>query len=144
MTRHKKPAGREAAFDYRALAEFRFQIRRFLRLSEEAARRAGLEPQQHQLLLAAKGLSDGTPSVRALAERLQIRHHSAVELVDRTARRGLVRRVRDGRDRRQVRVELTPRGEKILRELTVHHRAMLGEAAPALVETLHRLVPARV
>ena len=126
--------------EYAALAEFRYQIRRFLRFSEDAARAAGIEPQQHQLLLAAKSLASEPPTVRSLAERLQIQHHSAVELIDRTVKRGLVRRTRHGQDRRQVMVELTPKGEKILRELTVHHRAALGEAAPELVKALETLI----
>jgi len=112
-----------------------------LRFSEEAARAAGVEPQQHQLLLAAKGAGDEPPTVRAIAERLQIQHHSAVELIDRTERRGLVRRVRQSGDRRQVAVELTSKGEKTLRELTLHHREALNESAPELVAALDRLVP---
>src|SRR5712692_2945540 len=90
--------------DYEALAELRYQIRRFLHFSEQAARAAGLEPHQHQLLLALKGLpAPGEPaSIGWLAERLQIQHHSAVELVDRLAERGLASRSRAPSDRRQV------------------------------------------
>lgn len=95
--------------DYRSLAEVRYQIRRFLHFSEQAARATGIEPQQHQLLLAVRGLDQ--PSISVLAERLQIQHHSAVELVDRLAERGLVLRSRAPSDRRQVLVQLTPRGE---------------------------------
>jgi len=74
--------------DYRGLGEFRYQIRRFLRFSEQVAREAGIEPQQHQLLLAIKGLPEGVvASISILAERLQIQHHSAVELVDRLVER---------------------------------------------------------
>ncbi len=70
--------------DYYALAEIRYQIRRFLHFSEEAAREAGLVPQQHQLLLALKGLPAGRKAtISELAERLQLRHHSTVELIDR-------------------------------------------------------------
>ena len=97
--------------DYRALAELRYQVRRFLHFSEGAARAAGLEPRQHQLLLALKGLPAGVaPLVGELAKRLQIQHHSAVELVNRLSAGGYVRRQRGGEDRRQVMVSLTPRG----------------------------------
>ena len=144
MARYKRVRSRDgiSTADYQALAEFRYQIRRFLRFSEDAARAAGVEPQQHQLLLSVKNLDSRGESttVRQLAERLQVQHHSAVELIDRSARRGWVRRIRDGQDRRQVRIELTQRGEKLLRELTMHHRHALGEAAPELVETLEALV----
>jgi DNA-binding MarR family transcriptional regulator len=107
--------------DYWALADLRYHIRRFLRIREEAARAVGLEPQQYLLLLQAKGLGTRRPvTLGALAERLQLRHHSTVELVDRLARRRMVRRRRDSGDRRTVRVELAPAGEAVLRRLAVH------------------------
>jgi DNA-binding MarR family transcriptional regulator len=125
--------------DYQALAELRFQIRRFLHFSELAARKMRLEPQQHQLMLALKGLPTGThPTIGKLAERLQIQHHSTVELVNRLSARGLVRRSRAGEDRRQVLLVLTPKGEKVLRELSVGHKAELGTRGPALVSALER------
>jgi len=126
--------------DYRALAEFRYQIRRFVRFSEEAARHAAVEPQHHQLMLAVKGKPDDEPArIAYLAERLQIQHHSAVELVDRLVRKGLITRTRGEQDRREVYVQLTPRGEHILDALTLHTRAELRSAAPALVATLRHL-----
>jgi DNA-binding MarR family transcriptional regulator len=126
--------------DYQALAEFRYQIRRFLRFSEEAARQAGVEPQHHQLMLAVKGKPEGDePRIADLAERLQIQHHSAVELVDRLVKRGLITRSRGEEDRREVYVQLTARGEQVLGELTVHTRAELRSAAPALVAALRKL-----
>ena len=126
---------------YRALAEFRYQIRRFLRFSEEAARKAGLEPQHHQLMLALKGIPAGEePRIGYLAERLQIRHHSAVELVDRLATKGLIQRARGERDRREVYVKLTARGDRVLRNLTLHTRAELRSAAPGLVAALERVM----
>ena len=129
--------------DYRDLAEFRYRLRRFLRFSEGAARKAGLEPQQHQLLLAVKGLPKGAKAtVGTLAERLQIQHHSAVELVDRLAERGFVRRFRDPSDRRQVFVRLRPSGEKILRELSLYHLAELRLVGPNLVKVLKQLISA--
>src|SRR3989440_5582493 len=88
--------------EYQALAEFRYQLRRFLRFSEQAAREVGLEPQQHQLLLTIKGLpADRTASVGELAERLQIQHHSTVELINRMVERGLLERNRDEHDQRR-------------------------------------------
>jgi DNA-binding MarR family transcriptional regulator len=126
--------------DYRALAEFRYQIRCFLRSSEEAARQAGIEPQHHQLMLSLKGRPEGEPPrIAYLAERLQLQHHSAVELVDRLVKKGLIRRTRGAGDRREVHVQLTSRGEDVLERLTMHTRAELQTAAPALVAALRRL-----
>ncbi|HZP22591.1 MAG TPA: MarR family transcriptional regulator [Terriglobales bacterium] len=126
--------------NYQALAEFRYQIRRFQRFSEEACRRVGIEPQQHQLMLAIKGKPSGEePRIVYLAERLQVQHHSAVELVDRLARKGLVARTRSSEDRREVFVRLTPRGEQVLAELTLHTSKELRSAAPSLVASLRKL-----
>jgi DNA-binding MarR family transcriptional regulator len=126
--------------DYQALAEFRYQIRRFLHFSEEAARVAGVEPQHHQLMLAIKGKSpDEEARIVYLAERMQIQHHSAVELVNRLVKKGLITRTRGSEDRREVLVRLTPRGEQILAELTMHTSAELRSAAPALVSMLRKL-----
>jgi len=128
--------------DYRSLAEFRYQIRRFLHFSEQKVRTAGCEPQQHQLLLALKGLvaSGQAPSIRILAERLQIRHHSAVELVDRLVDRGLVIRSRASSDRRQVLIHLTRDGEAELEKLALCHLTELRKNGPALVEALEMLI----
>jgi DNA-binding MarR family transcriptional regulator len=126
--------------DYRSLAEFRFQIRRFQHFSEHAARSAGINPAQHQLLLALKGIPAGTaPSIRHLAERLFLRHHSTVELVDRLQERGLVRRSPSGTDRRQVSVQVTPLGENVLEKLSLIHRAELRSGGPLLVKALQPL-----
>jgi DNA-binding MarR family transcriptional regulator len=123
--------------DYESLAELRYQIRRFLSFSEQAARAAGLEPRQHQLMLGLKGLpAKARPTIGELAERLQIQHHSAVELVNRLA--GYIRRARAGEDRREVLLSLTPKGEKVLRRLSLHHRTELRSAGPALVQALRR------
>ena len=133
-----KPA---SAVDYRALAEFRYQIRKFLTFSQQAARAAGIDPQQHQLLLAICGLPEQIkPSIRAMAERLQIRHHSAVELIDRSVAHGLVERRRDGVDRRQVTIHLTAKGEKLLAELSVHHRDELRTAGRELARVLRSII----
>lgn len=127
--------------DYRAMAELRYEVRRFLRFSENAARAAGLEPQQHQLLLALKGLPAGMrPTITVLAERLQIQHHSAVELVDRLASRRLIRRYRSRTDKRQVFVRLTEGGEEVLRKLSLHHLHELKSRGPALARVLNTVI----
>lgn len=123
--------------DYESLAELRYQVRRFLHFSEQAARSAGLEPRQHQLLLALKGLPKNVrPRIGELAERLQIQHHSAVELVNRLAAGGYVRRRRGGNDRREVLLLLMPKGERVLRELSIHHKEELRQQGPKLVRAL--------
>jgi DNA-binding MarR family transcriptional regulator len=127
--------------EYRALAEFRGTLRRFLGFSAEAARAAGLTPQQHQLLLALHGLPGrAEATIGTLAEQLQIRHHSAVELVDRMEARGLVRRARRAKDRRQVLVRLAPRGRGLLLRLSLAHRAELRSIGPALVRALGKVL----
>jgi DNA-binding MarR family transcriptional regulator len=123
--------------EFRGLAEFRYRIRIFLNGGEKAARGAGLEPQQYVLMLALRGLPAGRePSIRELAERMQLRHHSVVELVDRLERRQLLRRERSRDDRRQVLLHLTPKGEKILTRLAKQRISELRDAAPALVRSL--------
>lgn len=125
--------------DYRALAEFRYQIRKFLRLSEEAARAAGLEPQQHQLLLAVKGMPEGTRArIGEIADRLQIQHHSTVELVDRLEKNGYVNRRRSDSDKREVLIVLAPKAERLLRELSLHHHALLQNHGTALISSLRK------
>ncbi len=127
--------------DYATLAEWRYQLRLLLGRRESAARAAGIEPQQYLLLLQVKGLqARGMVTVGMLAERLQIRHHSAVELVDRLVERGLVARRRDDGDRRQVVVTLKAAGEAVLRRLALYSLAELRTEAPALLATLRRLV----
>jgi DNA-binding MarR family transcriptional regulator len=127
--------------EYRALAEFRYQIRSFLNLSEQAARAAGLEPQHHQLLLAIKGAPPPREAtISYLAERLQLQHHSLVELLDRLEARFLVRRIRGSADRRIVLLRITPRGERLLRQLALHHRNLLRSAGPALVRALEAAI----
>ncbi len=127
--------------NYKAMAEFRYHIRRYLRFSEDAARQAGLEPQQHQLLLAVKGLPEGTkPTITALAERLQIQHHSTVELIDRLVDRGFLTRLRASDDRRQVLVKLTHSGDEILQKLSLYHLQELQSVGPTLVKVLESLL----
>lgn len=126
---------------YQALAEFRYQIRKFLHFSEQAVKQGGLERGQYQLMLAIKGMPAGVrPRVRELANRMQIRHHSTVELINRLEARGYVRRARAQNDRREVLLTLTPKGERILAELALHHHEELRTAAPTLVAALRRLM----
>ncbi len=109
--------------DFEALARFRFGIRRYLRFSEETVRRHGVTPQQYQLMLALKGFPGRDWAlVRELADRLQLRHHSMVELINRAQRQGLVRRFTDPDDARAVRVVLTDQGEHLLGRLAALHR----------------------
>ncbi len=129
--------------DYQALADFRYHIRRFLHFSEEVARLSDIEPQQHQVLLAAKGYSGNPeegPTIGYLSERLQLKHHSAVELIDRMVSRGLVARAHSEHDRRQVIVSVTGYGERILRKLSSEHIRQLRDSGPALVVALESIV----
>lgn len=135
------PSGAINENDYRALAEFRHQLRRFLRASEQAARDAGLEPQQHQLMLAVKGMPDDARcTIGDVADRLQIQHHSTVELVDRLVKRGYIQRKQGGEDRRQVLLQLTARGEKVLQRLALYHLQELRVALPELYAMMQELL----
>jgi DNA-binding MarR family transcriptional regulator len=135
--------GRRAAVskaEYETMAAFRYALRRFLRFSEEGAAGVGLTPRQHQALLAIKGYP-GRESVTIgeLAERLQVRHHSAVGLADRLAAQGLVTREQAGADRRQVLLALTASGAGLLERLSVIHRDELRRLGPELISALERL-----
>jgi DNA-binding MarR family transcriptional regulator len=137
-----EPMGADLSADeYQALAEFRYQIRRFLRLSEEAAATAGLEARQYQFLLALKGLiQQEHVTIRELAERMQLRHHSVVGLINRLVDRKLIERRRGEHDRRQVYIHLTPRGDELLRKLALYHHGELQASGPALVTALRALI----
>jgi len=127
--------------EYRAFAEFRYVLRRFLNFSETAARCAGIEPQQHQLLLALKGLPpELRPTIGTLAERLQLRHNSTVELARRSIESGLVLRRSSPLDGREVLLGITARGQRLLRSLSIEHRAEMRSAAPALMRALEALL----
>jgi DNA-binding MarR family transcriptional regulator len=137
----RQTATRKRRIDYTALADFRYEIRRFLNFSENAARATGIEPHQHQALLVIKGLpAHQIATIGVLAERLQIQHHSAVELTDRLESRGLIRRSRSQADRREVLLGLTLRGEKLLQKLTLAHRAELQLAGPKLLAALESAI----
>jgi DNA-binding MarR family transcriptional regulator len=126
---------------YRDLAEFRRQIRQFLHFSELTAKEHGIEAQQHQLLLAVHGLPDGTnPTIREIASRLFIQHHSAVELVDRLEVTGTVVRHPGSQDKREVWVRLTPAGRAILRRLALAHRTELERSGPELAQALNSVL----
>ena len=126
--------------DYQALAEFRFQIRKFLHFSEQAVQGAGLERGQYQLMLAIKGMPDELrPRIRDIANRMHIQHHSAVELINRLERGGYVQRERGLEDRREVLLALTPKGDRVLAELALHHHEELKSTAPKLVAALRRV-----
>lgn len=126
--------------DYRLLAEFRYYLRTFAAFSEEAAREAGLSPQQHQALLAIKGFAGkDAPTVGDLARSLSIRHHSAVGLVDRLVEARLLVRYFDANDRRRVALVLTRRAEEILARLSAVHRGELRRIGPMLRSILAHL-----
>jgi len=136
-TKNSKPV----APNFKAMAELRYQIRCFLRFSENAARQAGIEPQQHQLLLAVKGLpEEAKPTIGVLAERMQLQHHSTVELIDRLVERGFLLRLRATDDRRQVLVKLTRDGEEFLQTLALHHLQELQTVGPKFVKVLQSLI----
>jgi DNA-binding MarR family transcriptional regulator len=126
--------------EYQLLAAFRYALRRFLRFSEEAARAVGIEPQQHQALLAIKGFPERERlTIGELAERLQVKHHTAVELAGRLVANELAARELDPADRRQVYLTLTSHGEAVLEQLTAAHREELRRLGPELQALLSRL-----
>ncbi len=127
--------------DYQELAEFRYQLRHFLQFSETQAREHGIEPQQHQALLALKGLPSRTHStIGGLANRLALRHHTTVELINRLESAGFVERRPDPQDGRQILLHLTPLGTAKLRSLSVAHRQELRVKGPELARALRAIL----
>jgi DNA-binding MarR family transcriptional regulator len=127
--------------EYQALAELRYLIRKFVREGDAVARSAGLEPQQYLLLLAIRGLPGGEEAtIRELADRLALKHHSTVELIDRLETHGYVRRNRSRDDRRRVLVSLLPRGEKQLEQVARHRISELRSSGTALVYAISALL----
>ncbi len=127
--------------EYQALAELRYLIRKFVREGDAVAQTAGLEPQQYLLLLAIRGLPEGEEAtIRALADRLALKHHSAVELIDRLESHGYVRRSRSRDDRRRVLVALLPRGEKLLEQVARDRIGELRASGAALVNAISALL----
>jgi DNA-binding MarR family transcriptional regulator len=122
------------------LADFRFELRRFLQFSEGAAMEAGLQPQQHQLLLQVAGAVEGTPvTIAYAAHRLGLKHNSTVELVDRSEHEDLIERTVDKEDKRRAILRLTRKGRQILQGLSGDHARELNELAPRLVRALRRV-----
>jgi DNA-binding MarR family transcriptional regulator len=127
--------------EYRNLAEFRRQIRRFLHFSETTAKDHGLEPQQHQLLLTVQGLPDVVrPTIGEIAARLFLQHHSAVELANRLESTGAIAREPGPEDKREVWIRLTPRGRALLRRLALAHRNEFEKSGPELARSLQSVL----
>lgn len=127
--------------EYQELAEFRYQLRHFLQFSEVQARGHGIEPQQHQALLALKGLPAGAqPTIGELANRLALRHHTTVELVNRLEVAGFVKRQPDPADGRQILLHLTPQGTAKLRSLSLAHRDELQVKGRELSRALRAIL----
>ena len=122
------------------LADFRYELRRFLQFSESAAQEAGLQPQQHQLLLQVAGAQEGTAvTIAYAAGRLGLKHNSTVELVDRSEREDLIERTTDKEDKRRAILRLTRKGRQVLQKLAGEHARELNEMAPRLVRALRRV-----
>lgn len=122
------------------LAEFRFELRKFLQFSENAALSAGLQPRQHQLLLQVAGARQGAiVTIAYAAERLKLRHNTVVELVNRSVREGLLLRASDAGDQRRVLLQVTPKGKAILKKLSADHARELNMLAPRLIADLRRI-----
>ncbi|NYT86869.1 MarR family winged helix-turn-helix transcriptional regulator [Pollutimonas harenae] len=137
-----QPKGRPTQDDYQMLAAFRLTLRRYHGFSELAALQEGLKPQQHQALLSIKALSAKTPpSVGDVAEQLLIRPHSAVELINRLGRMGLVKRLKDPDDGRKVRIALTALAEEKLAVLSATHLNELNSLRPLLMKLLRNIQP---
>jgi DNA-binding MarR family transcriptional regulator len=127
--------------DFQRLAEFRFQLRRFLHFSSIAVEEAGLRPQQYQLLQCVSGMPDELPpTIAHVAARMLLRHNSAVELVDRAIEQGLLKRVPDPADQRRILLRVTPQGERVLASLTAYHLEELEQAGPELIRALRRVL----
>jgi DNA-binding MarR family transcriptional regulator len=139
MTNPLMPSGQLTDNDYRTLAAIRYALRRFIHFSEEAARSAGLTPQQHQALLGIRAVENSALSIGDLAEFLMVKPHSASELADRLAALGLVGRQPDATDRRVMKLHLTEAGEAALLSLSVTHRDELRRLRPLLSELLVKL-----
>lgn len=126
---------------FRKLAEFRFQLRKFLQFSHAAAEGRGIRPQQYQLLLCVHGmLPELDPTIANIAARMMLKHNSAVELVDRTIGQGLLRRTPDPTDHRRILLRVTSQGERILASLADYHLQELEQTGPELIRALRRVL----
>jgi DNA-binding MarR family transcriptional regulator len=127
------------------LAEFRFQLRRFLHVSQTAAEQMGLRHQRYQLLQCVGGMPDGmAPTIANVATRMFLKHNSAVELVDRTIEQGLLRRLDDAADHRRILLSMTPLGERVLASLAAFHTRELEQSGPELVQALDHVLSSRI
>ncbi|HEY6127963.1 MAG TPA: MarR family transcriptional regulator [Candidatus Acidoferrum sp.] len=134
-------AKRITSAEFQALAELRYRLRRFLKEGDAAARVSGLEPQQYLMLLAIRGLAPEDPAkIQTLADRLALKHHSAVELLDRLEQRGLVKRTRNRQDRRQVLVSLLSKGERVLEKVAQQRIGELRANGRQLVIAIEALL----
>jgi DNA-binding MarR family transcriptional regulator len=130
--------------DIQRLAEFRFQLRRFLNFSNAAAEEAGLRPQQYQLLQCVSGMPDELePTIANVAARMLLKHNSAVELVDRAIEQELLKRMSDPVDHRRILLRVTAQGERMLASLAAHHLEELDHAGPELIRALRRVLSAK-
>lgn len=127
----------------RRLAEFRYQLRSFLHASQAAAEQAGLRNQQYQMLQCVGGIPEGmAPTIANVAERMLLKHNSAVELVDRTIEQGLLQRTGDDSDHRRILLRVTPLGERVLASLAEFHTRELEQSGPQLLRALNRVLRA--
>jgi DNA-binding MarR family transcriptional regulator len=134
-------ASRPTESNYRSLAEFRYQIRLFIADSDETARSAKLEPEQFQLLLAVRGMPQGSSvTIQRLASRLLVRHNTAVERIDRLVRMGLLRRTHSSKDHRVVFVELSARGKHIVEKLAHKRVQELRQHGHELIAALGKVI----
>jgi len=130
-----------SAEQYRRLAEFRYQMRRFLHFSQQAASKAGIQPQQYQLLQVIAGIPEEmSPTIAAVASRMCLRHNSAVELVNRTIEANLIRKAPDPVDHRRLLLQITPSGQRLLASLVEFHLRELDEFGPELIRALKRVL----
>ena len=138
----RKPAASSVELDQlRRLAEFRYQLRRFLHFSQAAAEEAGIPHQQYQLLQCVRGIPPGVePTIANIAARMFLRHNSAVELVDRAIRQNLLLREHDASDHRRILLRVTPRGEQMIASLAGHHMRELRQSGPELVRALRHVL----
>lgn len=126
--------------DYEALADFRYLLRKFLRFSKDfLATEAGLNPEQYEALLAIKAFPGRLMTISHLSERLQVKHHSAVNIVDRLVERKLIRRTEGEEDRRERHLELTTKGEAMIEELAAVHYTELRTRSGEMIKALQRL-----
>ena len=142
--RHHQPSPKLDVLHLRRLAEFRYQLRRFLHISQLAAAESGLRPQQYQMLQCVAAMPPGVePTIANVAERMFLKHNSTVELVDRTIEQGLMRRLQDPDDHRRILLRVTHDGERVLSSLAEFHTQQLQEAGPELVRALARILNSR-